>query len=390
MNSLLADRNEYVPASEIRKIFNMIVGRTDVIDLTVGLPDFDTPEFIKEAGKQAIDDGFTRYTHNAGFIETREAVAVKLKRDNGIHADPEKEIMMTAGGMGALVLANLVMINPGDEVIYPDPGFVSHYSHIKLADGIPVCLQLKKENRFGITAEDIERVISDKTKLLVLNSPNNPTGGVVSNKELRKIAELAHEHDFYIISDEAYERFRYDNTNPEFIGALPGMNERVVSLFSLSKTYAMTGWRIGAVSGPNDVISAMTKLQEHLLAMPTSISQKAAEAAMKGSQKVVDEMLSTFRIRRDLITKGLNTIEGVELDAPDGAFYVFPDISSFGMKSAELVMKMLEETNVAAIHGTAFGKHGEGFIRMCYAVSTERIEEALQRLDSYLPRLLHS
>jgi aspartate/methionine/tyrosine aminotransferase len=385
---MLADRTQHVPASEIRKIFNMIVGRPDVLDLTVGLPDFDTPKFVKEAAKQAIDEGYTKYTHNAGFLETREAAAVKLKRDNNIIANPENEIMLTAGGMGALVLANMVMINPGDEAIYPDPGFVSHYSHIKLASGTPVRIQLKKENGFGVTADDVEEVISDHTKLLVLNSPNNPTGGVVNNKELHRIAELAHEHDFYIISDEAYERFRYDDSKSEFIGALPGMNERVVSLFSLSKTYAMTGWRIGAVSGPSAIISSMTKLQEHLLAMPTSISQKAAEAALKGPQNVVTDMLATFRTRRDLITKGLNAIAGVELDPPNGAFYVFPDISAYGMKSEDLVMKILEETKVASVHGSAFGGYGEGYLRMCYAVSTERIEEAIQRLDTFLPKLL--
>ena len=385
---MLADRNQDVPASEIRKIFNMVLGRTDILDLTVGIPDFDTPDFVKEAAKRAIDEGYTRYTHNAGYLETREAVATKLKRDNGIIANPEGEIMMTAGGMGALVLANMVLINPGDEVLYPDPGFVSHFAHIRLADGIPVPIQLKKENSFGITAEDIEEVLTDKTKLLVLNSPNNPTGGVISNKELRRIAELANDRDFYIISDEAYERFRYDNTKTEFIGALPGMNERSVSLFSLSKTYAMTGWRIGAVAGSSEIIGAMTTLQEHLLAMPTSVSQKAAEAAVAGPQTCVMEMLATFKKRRNLITKGLNQIEGVELDPPGGAFYAFPDVSAFGMKSYDLVIKLLEETKVVTIHGTAFGEFGEGFLRLCYAVSTERIEEALQKLDAYLPKLL--
>ncbi|MCK5238297.1 MAG: pyridoxal phosphate-dependent aminotransferase [Candidatus Thorarchaeota archaeon] len=385
---MLADRNQDVPASEIRKIFNMVLGRTDILDLTVGIPDFDTPDFVKEAAKRAIDEGYTRYTHNAGYLETREAVATKLKRDNGIIANPEGEIMMTAGGMGALVLANMVLINPGDEVLYPDPGFVSHFAHIRLADGIPVPIQLKKENSFGITAEDIEEVLTDKTKLLVLNSPNNPTGGVISNKELRRIAELANDRDFYIISDEAYEQFRYDNTKTEFIGALPGMNERSVSLFSLSKTYAMTGWRIGAVAGSSEIIGAMTTLQEHLLAMPTSVSQKAAEAAVAGPQTCVMEMLATFKKRRNLITKGLNQIEGVELDPPGGAFYAFPDVSAFGMKSYDLVIKLLEETKVVTIHGTAFGEFGEGFLRLCYAVSTERIEEALQKLDAYLPKLL--
>ena len=385
---MLAERNKEVPRSEIRLIYNKTLGRTDVFDMTAGIPDFDTPQFVKEAAKKAIDEGYTKYTHNAGFIETREAFASKLKRDNGIEADPVSEIMTTAGGMGALVLANLVLLGPGDEAMYPDPGFVSHHAHIKLAEGVPVPVPLKRENGFEMNAEDIEKLITRRTKLIVLNTPNNPTGGVVSNSELRKIAELAIEHDFYVIADEAYERFRYGKEDPDFIGALPGMKERTVSIFSLSKTYAMTGWRIGCTAGPDEIISAMTKLQEHVLAMPTSISQKAGEAAVTGPQDCVEEMLSSFRKRRDLITKGLNSIEGVELDPPGGAFYVFPDVSAFKMKSYDLVMKILKDTNVATVHGSAFGKYGEGFLRLCYAVSEERIEEALQRLDTYLPKLL--
>ncbi|MFW9809189.1 MAG: pyridoxal phosphate-dependent aminotransferase, partial [Candidatus Thorarchaeota archaeon] len=202
---MLAERNVDVPASEIRKIFNKIIGRTDVFDMTVGIPDFDTPQHIKDAAKLAIDEGYTRYTHNAGYIESREAIAKKLKRDNDIEANPETELILTAGGMGALVLANLVIINPGDEVIYPDPGFVSHYAHIKLAEGIPISVQLKKEHGFGVTAEDIENKLTPKTKMVVLNSPNNPTGGVIDNNELKRIAEVCKENDLYVIADEAYE-----------------------------------------------------------------------------------------------------------------------------------------------------------------------------------------
>ncbi|MFW9890800.1 MAG: pyridoxal phosphate-dependent aminotransferase [Candidatus Thorarchaeota archaeon] len=385
---MLAERNVDVPASEIRKIFNKIIGRTDVFDMTVGIPDFDTPQHIKDAAKLAIDEGYTRYTHNAGYIESREAIAKKLKRDNDIEANPETELILTAGGMGALVLANLVIINPGDEVIYPDPGFVSHYAHIKLAEGIPISVQLKKEHGFGVTAEDIENKLTPKTKMVVLNSPNNPTGGVIDNNELKRIAEVCKENDLYVIADEAYEKFRYDNEKPLFIGSLPDMKERTISVFSLSKTYAMTGWRIAAATGPHEIIGAMTKLQEHVIAMPTSIAQKAAEAAVSGSQDCIRDMLATFKKRRDLITKGLDDIDGVELDPPGGAFYVFPDVSAFGIKSYDLVHRILKETNVVTVHGSAFGSFGEGFLRLCYAVSTKRIEEALSRLDSYLPKLL--
>ena len=385
---MLADRNVDVPASEIRKIYNGIIGRTDVFDLTVGIPDFDTPEHIKDAAKKAIDDGFTTYTHNAGYIEVREALAVKLKRDNNIVADPETELVCTAGGMGSLMLANMVLVNPGDEVIYPDPGFVSHFAHIKLAQGVPIPIQLKKEHGFGLTAEDVESKITPKTKMIVLNSPNNPSGGVITNKELKRIAELCIEKDIYVVADEAYEQFRYGDEDPLFIGSLPGMKERTVSIFSLSKTYAMTGWRIAVSTGSSKIIGAMTKLQEHIIAMPTSISQKAAEAAAIGPQDCVTEMLQTFRKRRDLITKGLNDIEGVDMQPPGGAFYAFPDVSAYGMKSWDLVHKILKDTKVVTIHGTAFGEYGEGFLRLCYAVSTERINESLSILDGYLPKLL--
>ncbi|MHA1963115.1 MAG: pyridoxal phosphate-dependent aminotransferase [Candidatus Thorarchaeota archaeon] len=385
---MLAERNIDVPASAVREIYNKIIGRTDVFDMSVGIPDFDTPEHIKDAAKKAIDDGFTTYTHNAGYIEVRKALAKKLKRDNNIIADPETELICTAGGMGALVLATMVLVNPGDEVIYPDPGFVSHFAHIKLAEGVPVPVQLKKEHGFGLTAEDVESKITPKTKMIVLNSPNNPTGGIISNKELKQIAELCIEKDIYVVADEAYEKFRYADEKPLFIGSLSGMKERTVSIFSFSKTYAMTGWRIAVATGSSELIGAMIKLQEHVIAMPTSIAQKAAQAAAISPQDCVDEMLQTFRKRRDLITKGLNDIEGTDLQPPGGAFYAFPDVSAYGIKSYDLVHKILDETNVVTVHGTAFGDYGEGFLRLCYAVSTDRINEALSRLDSYLPKLL--
>ncbi|MHA1246590.1 MAG: pyridoxal phosphate-dependent aminotransferase [Candidatus Thorarchaeota archaeon] len=385
---MLAARNQEIEASQIRLIFNKIVGRSDVINLTAGIPDFDTPPHVIEAAKRAMDEGFTRYTHNAGYIETREAVAQKLKRDNNIDADPVTEIMMTAGGMGGLLLANLVLVDPGDEVLIPDPGFVSHGPHAVMAGGVPVPVPLHKENNFGLRAEDIEPLITDKTKLMILNSPNNPTGGVTEEKELRKIADLAIEHDFYIVADEAYEQFNFLTDRPFFIGSIEEAHDRVVSIFSFSKTYAMTGWRIGAATGPEEIISAMTKLQEHVIAMPTSIAQKAAEAAVIGPQDCVREMRESFRERRDLIVKGLSAIDGIELQPPGGAFYVFPDISAFGLKSYDLVMKLLEETRVALVHGSAFGANGEGYVRICYAVSRDRIEKAIAALETFLPKLL--
>ncbi len=366
----------------------MAFGRENILDMTVGLPDFETPSFIIEAAKKAMDDGFTKYTHNAGLLEVREALSRKLKRENNIVADPETEILCTVGGMGTLVLTNMALVNPGDEVIYPDPGFVSHRSHVLLAGGKPVPVQLKKENGFGVRADDIEALITEKTKLLVLNHPNNPTGGVLPRKEMEKIADLAVQHDLFVLSDEAYEKFYYGEENPRLFGALSGMKERTIALFSFSKTYAMTGWRIGFSAGPAEIIRAMTMLQEHLVSHPTSISQKAAQAAVDGPQDCIKEMHDTFKRRRTIITKGLQSIEGIELDRPGGAFYVFPDVGAYGLKSFDLAKKLLDDTGVVTVHGSGFGQYGEGFLRLCYAVSTERIENALQRLDTYLPKLL--
>jgi len=385
---MLADRTKLVPASEIRKMYNMARGRPNILDLTVGQPDFDTPQFIKDAAKKAIDDGYTKYTHNAGLIEVREVLAKKAKRENGIDANPEKEVICTAGGMGSLLLANLVLVNPGDEVIYPDPGFVSHYAHIMLAGGVPVPVQLKRENGFAVLVADIEKLITKKTKLLVINYPNNPTGGVISNSELRKIADLAIKRNLLVLADEAYEKFRYGGEKPLFIGSLPGMKERTVTLFSFSKSYAMTGWRIGFSIGPEEIVAAMVRMQEHILSMPTAISQKAAEAAVNGPQDCIQKMLDTFKKRRDVITKGLQSIEGVKVDPPGGAFYVFPDVSAYKTKSFDLAVKILNDTGVVTVHGSGFGKYGEGYLRLCYAVSTEVIQDALGRLDSYLPKLL--
>ncbi|MFQ5831683.1 MAG: pyridoxal phosphate-dependent aminotransferase [Candidatus Thorarchaeota archaeon] len=377
-----------IVASEIRKMFNMAKGHENALDMTVGLPDFDTPQYIKDAAKRAIDEGYTKYTLNAGMLEVREAFAEKLKRDNGIEADPKTEIICTGGGMGSLLLANLVLVDPGDEVIYPDPGFVSHPAHVTLCGGKGIAVQLKRDLGFSFKAEDLEPLITDKTKLLVLNFPNNPTGGTMPAKELKRVAEIAIENDLVVLSDQAYEKFRWDDEKPLFIASLPGMKERTVTLFSFSKTYAMTGWRIGFSTGPSEIISSMVKLQEHVLSMPTSISQKAAEAAVRGPQDSVKRMTDTFRRRRDTITKGLQAIEGIELSPPGGAFYVFPDVSRYGLASWDLAIRLLEETGVVTVHGSAFGKYGEGFLRICYAMSTEVIEEAIQRLDSYVPKLL--
>ena len=358
-----------------------------IIHLEIGQPDFPTFENISMAGIQAIQNGHTRYTPSAGRIDLRQAIAEDAGGRRNVNFT-YNQVVVGPGAKPALFFPTLALIEPGDEVIYPDPGFVSHAAHVAMCGGIGVPIQLKRDLGFSFKADDLLELLTDKTKLLVLNFPNNPTGGTIPRDELKRVAEIAIEHDLYVLADGAYEKFRWNDEEPLFIGSLPGMKERTVSLFSFSKTYAMTGWRIGFATGPAEIIGNMVKLQEHVLSMPTSISQKAAQAAVSGPQDSVKVMTDTFRKRRDIITKGLNEIEGVALDPPGGAFYVFPDVSAFGMKSLDLAVKLVEDTGVVTVHGSAFGHYGEGFLRICYAMSTETIEDAIQRLDTYLPKLL--
>jgi aspartate/methionine/tyrosine aminotransferase len=358
-----------------------------LIHLEIGEPDFRLPDHITEASLLALKDGFTKYTPNAGLEELREAIAEKLKQENGFDADPKDEIMVTAGAMNALSLSMLSTINEGDEVVIPDPGYVSYVAQVLLAGGIPVYAPLLEKNDFRMTADDLESVVSKRTRMIILNSPSNPTGGVELKEDLKGIADLAVDNDVLVLSDEPYERIVYPGNRHYSIAALPGMHDRTISIFSFSKTYAMTGMRIGFMSGPRELIRQMTKLQEHYVACVNSISQKAALAALRGSQKCVQDMIAEYARRRELLINGLNETGVISCRKPAGTFYAFPNITKTGYDSKTVTHRLLTEAKVATVPGVAFGKSGEGHIRICFATDIENIREALRRIAHYFKKI---
>jgi len=365
-------------------MFNLAQQYEGVINLSVGEPDFDTPKHIVEAAINAMKEAYTHYTPNAGLKEFREAAAEKVKAENGIDADPETEVIATVGAMGGLSLAILTVVDPGDEVLIPDPGFPSYKAQVVLAGGRPVPYTLVEENGFLIDVEEIKKLITEKTKAIIINTPSNPTGTVLNEKNLREISEIAIENELLVISDEAYEAIIYDGLTHISIASLPDMKERTISIFTLSKTYAMTGWRIGFAVANEDIISQMTKLQEHISAHPSSISQKAAVAALRGGNDCVKKMIAEYSERRGLLLKGLSEIPGFRCTRPQGAFYVFPNIKGFKMSSEKFSMQVLEKAKVVVVPGTAFGKHGEGYVRISYATSREKLANALSRIKNML------
>jgi len=380
----ISRRANLVPWSGVRKMFNLAQQYEGVINLSVGEPDFDTPKHIVEAAINAMKEAYTHYTPNAGLKEFREAAAEKVKAENGIDADPETEVIATVGAMGGLSLAILTVVDPGDEVLIPDPGFPSYKAQVVLAGGRPVPYTLVEENGFLIDVEEIKKLITEKTKAIIINTPSNPTGTVLNEKNLREISEIAIENELLVISDEAYEAIIYDGLTHISIASLPDMKERTISIFTLSKTYAMTGWRIGFAVANEDIISQMTKLQEHISAHPSSISQKAAVAALRGGNDCVKKMIAEYSERRELLLKGLSEIPGFRCTRPQGAFYVFPNIKGFKMSSEKFSMQVLEKAKVVVVPGTAFGKHGEGYVRISYATSREKLANALSRIKNML------
>jgi aspartate/methionine/tyrosine aminotransferase len=365
-------------------MFNLAQKYGNIINLTVGEPDFDTPKHVIDAAMEAMKKAYTHYTPNAGLMAFREAVTEKVKKENGIDADPENEVMATVGAMGALSLAMLTILDSGDEVLIPDPGFPSYKAQVILAGGKPLPYGLREENGFSIKVEEVEKLVSRKTKAIILNTPSNPTGTVLDERTLEELSEIAIENDLLVISDEAYEAIIYDGLKHVSIASLPEMKERTISIFTLSKTYAMTGWRIGFAVANRNIISQMTKLQEHISAHPSSISQMAAVAALKGGRDQIEMMVKEYHERREIVLKLLSDIPNVRCLKPHGAFYVFPNIKASKMSSEEFAMYALEKANVVLVPGTAFGDNGEGYVRISYATSKEKLIEALTRIKNVL------
>ena len=364
-----AKRCKSIQLSEIRKMFDLTP--QDAINLSLGEPDFDTPSHIKDAVKKALDDGFTHYTSNKGIPELRKSISCKLADENKIDTDPES-IIVTVGASEALHISLQALVNAGDEVLIPDPGFLSYDPCIKLAEGNIVPVGLKEENEFRMTADDVLNNITSKTKAVILNSPANPTGSVMHKENIKGIAEIAEDHNIYLISDEIYEKIIYEGTHHS-----PGRyTENAVTINGFSKTYAMTGFRIGYVTARPDIIEEMLKIHQYNAACASSLSQIAAQEALTGSQDSVDEMLSEFRRRRDLVVNRLNEM-GIEIKAPGGAFYVFPEVHD----SVEFVNEAIKK-GVIIVNGSGFGKCGEGHFRISYAASYEKLVEAMNRLET--------
>ena len=352
-----------------------------IVHLEIGEPDFDTPASIRAAAVRAIEEGFTHYGPSAGLPEVREAIAGYIAKDRGLKTSAE-QVVVTPGGKPVLTFAILACVNPGDEVIVPNPGFPIYESAVRFAGGTPVSLTLREERDFRFGAKDIEPLLTPRTRMLVLNSPHNPTGSVLTPKDLDEIAGLLREREIFVLSDEIYSKILHEGTH-ESIATRPGMQERTILLDGFSKTYAMTGWRLGyGVMNPT-LAKHVARLATNVYSCATSFVQRAAPVALGGPQDEVRAMVAEFRRRRDVIVEGLNSIPGVRCGKPAGAFYVFPNVTGLGMKSSELEQALLDEAGIAALSGTAFGSHGEGFVRFSYANSIENIREGLKRFEAF-------
>ena len=380
----ISQRANKLSPSGIRKFFDLLSSIDGVISLGVGEPDYTTPWHIREAAIESIEKGQTMYTSNSGMPELRKELARYLKTENKVEYDPETELLITVGVSEALDLTMRALIDPGDEVILPDPSFVAYSSCVILAGGKPVHIPTYEANNFEITAKDIEERLTKKTRAILIGYPSNPTGAVMSRKKLADIAALALKHDLTVISDEIYSKLIY---GAEFtcFASLPGMKEHTVFLGGFSKAFAMTGWRVGYAAAPKEIIAAMTKIHQYTMMCVSTMSQMAALEALKGEQDSIAEMVEDYNRRRQVIVKGLREI-GLSCFEPKGAFYAFPSIRCTGMTSEEFAEKLLSEEKVAVVPGSAFGKCGEGYIRCCYATSLADIEEALKRMGRFVKK----
>jgi aspartate/methionine/tyrosine aminotransferase len=382
----LSGRTHEVEWSGIRIMFALADEIPGVVNLGIGQPDFDTPEFIRNAAKQALDEGYTRYPPAKGFEDLRQAIAGKLERENNIIANPDTDIYVAVGAMQVIFNSCLHLLNKGDEVIVIDPGY-DYYSQIRLFGGVPVTVPARESNRFKIDPDDIRSAITDKTKLMIINTPSNPTGAILDEKILQAIAQMAMEHDLLILSDEPYEHILFDGHRHVSIGSFDGMAQRTISAFTLSKSYAMTGWRVGYTVAPPAVIDEMEKLMEHMVSGVTAVAQRAALAAIEGSQDCVRDMVAIYDKRRHIVYDGLNSIDGIKCLKPESTFYAFPNISSFGLSSWDFAKYLVKEHKVAVVPGNIFGKAGEGYVRLSFAASIDQLKEGIARIKRGLEAL---
>ena len=384
MREKLSQKVLNLKSSGIRAFFDMANEIPDVISLGVGEPDFDTPWHIREASIQALQSGKTFYTSNAGLQELRAAISSYTKRKTGLTYNPENQIIVTVGGSEAIDLALRALLNAGDEVIYLEPGFVSYYPCIKLADGVPVPIRLTEENRFRLKPEQLEAAVTPKSKVLILSYPNNPTGAVMEKEDLEALLPVIQKHDLIVISDEIYGELTYGVKHCSIAG-LPGMEQRTIIINGFSKSFAMTGWRLGYALGNHEIIEQMVKIHQFAVMCAPTISQYAAIEAMEQGDGDIEAMRESYDQRRKFLYHELQRL-GLPCFEPQGAFYIFPNIREFGLSSGEFALKLLKEEKVAVVPGDSFGECGEGFVRISYAASLQNLKEAVNRIFRFLSR----
>lgn len=385
MRNPLADKVVDIKPSGIRKFFDVANDMPDAISLGVGEPDFDTPWFIREEGIYSLEKGRTFYTSNAGLQELKNEISFYLERKQNLRYNPKDEIMVTVGGSEGIDVALRAIINPGDEVILPEPCYVSYLPCITLADGVPVRINLKEENEFKLTPEELLGAITDKTKALILTFPNNPTGAVMTKEDLAPLVDIIIEKDIIVLTDEIYAELTYGGDHVS-IASFPGMKERTILINGFSKAYAMTGWRLGYACAPALILEQMLKIHQFAIMCAPTTSQYAAVAALRHCDGAVQEMKEAYNQRRRFVLNAFQEM-GLQCFEPRGAFYAFPCIKEFGMTSDDFAMKFLEEEKVAVVPGTAFGECGEGFLRISYAYSIEELKEALGRMKRFVEKL---
>ena len=385
-DKLIAPAAREMRPSGIRKFFDLAADMPECISLGVGEPDFKTPWAVREAGIESLEHGRTRYTSNAGLKELRAEVAKYLERRMGLHYDPLHEVLITVGGSEAIDMCIRTLVQPGDEVIIPEPCFVCYEPITTLSGGVPVHVACRQEDEFRLRADALKAAITPKTKLLIMPFPNNPTGAVMEREDLEAIAEVLRDTNVMVLSDEIYAELNYGLRPHVSIATLPDMAERTIVVNGFSKTYAMTGWRLGYCAGPKPVIKQMLKLHQYCIMSSPTVSQYAAITALTQCRDDVDRMLEEYDMRRRLVVKGFNDM-GLTCFEPEGAFYVFPCIKSTGMKSSEFCEKLIYSKKVAVVPGSAFGESGEGYVRVSYAYSVQHITTALQRIKEFVEEL---
>ncbi len=385
MRNFLSDKVTALKPSGIRKFFDIVNEMKDAISLGVGEPDFDTPWHIRDEGIYALERGRTFYTSNAGLKDLREEIANYLKRTQGIHYNPDNEILVTVGGSEAIDIGLRAIINPGDEVIIPQPSYVSYEPCAILAGAKPVIIELKAENEFRLKPDELLNAITDKTKILILPYPNNPTGAIMEKEDLEAVARIIKEKDILVMSDEIYAALTYKGKHVS-IASLDGMKERTILINGFSKAYAMTGWRLGFACAPKEITAQMTKIHQYAIMCAPTTSQYAAVSALRNGDNDVEMMRQSYNQRRRFLLNAFKEM-GLECFEPYGAFYVFPCIKEFNMTSEEFATKLLMEEKVAVVPGTAFGECGEGFVRISYAYSLENLKEALSRIENFIKKL---